>query len=379
MYLFPGSIQSITMKISIGALILFIFISIPSFATDLPRLGNQTATQVTPNPSGVGMKIATNVSGRRFGWRYQKVCSYYGCLMLADATGDKVIQDEMMKGYYKFLKGQKKPHHGHVDYNVFGIWPFELYRQTGQEKYLGIPKKLADDEFKNLQKDGLTSFSRFWVDDMYMVGSLQIQAYKSLKDTVYLNRAARQLVVYCDRLQRENGLFFHRNDAPFFWGRGNGWAAASMTEVLINLPAESKYYPELITAYRKMMKTLLNFQGEDGMWHQLLDDPQSYPESSCTGMFIYALATGVEKGWLPAGEYLDKTVKGWKALAGYVNERGEVRNVCVGTNAKNSKKHYLTRPKSTGNFHGQAAVLWAAAAMTRLEKSISTLSPLQPF
>ncbi|MEI6275324.1 MAG: glycoside hydrolase family 88 protein [Prolixibacteraceae bacterium] len=337
-----------------------------SFATGFPRQGNEPKIQIIPNPSETGKKIATNVAGRRFGWRYQKVCTYYGCLMLADATGENSVKEEMIKGYSSFLMGKKKPHSGHVDYNVFGIWPFELYRQTGQEKYLEIPKKLADNEFKTLQEDGLTTLSRFWVDDMYMVGSLQIQAYKSLKDTVYLNRAARQLVVYCEKLQRENGLFFHRKDAPFFWGRGNGWAAASMTEVLVNLPADNKYHPALLSAYRKMMKTLLSFQGEDGMWHQLLDDPQSYPESSCTGMFIYAMATGVENGWLPANEYLEKTVKGWTALAGYVNEKGEVRNVCVGTNAKNSKKHYLTRPKSTGNFHGQAAVLWAATAMTRL-------------
>ncbi len=48
------------------------------------------------------------------------------------------------------------------------------------------------------------------------------------------------------------------------------------------------------------------------------------------------------------------------------NKKGEVENVCVGTNAKDNKKHYLTRPKKTGNFHGQAAVLWAATAMVRL-------------
>ena len=202
---------------------------------------------------------------------------------------------------------------------------------------------------------------------MYMVGSLQIQAYKSLKDTVYLNRAARQLVIYCNKLQRENGLFFHRNDAPFFWGRGNGWAAAAMTDVLLVLPPDNKYYTPLLSAYRNMMKTLLSFQGEDGMWHQLLDDPQSYPDSSCTGMFIYALASGLDKGWLPSEGYKENVLKGWKALASYVNDKGEVRNVCVGTNAKDNKKHYLTRPKSTGNFHGQAAVLWAATAMTRLE------------
>jgi rhamnogalacturonyl hydrolase YesR len=140
-----------------------------------------------------------------------------------------------------------------------------------------------------------------------------------------------------------------------------------MTEVLLVLPSDNKYYPPLLAAYRKMMKTLISFQGEDGMWHQLLDDPASYPESSCTGMFVFALASGLDKGWLPADEFMDKTVAGWKALAGYVNKKGEVMNVCVGTNAKDNKKHYLTRPKSTGNFHGQAAALWAATAMVRLE------------
>ena len=115
-----------------------------------------------------------------------------------------------------------------------------------------------------------------------------------------------------------------------------------------------------------MMKTLLQFQGTDGMWHQLLDDPASYPESSCTGMFLYALASGLKSGWLPAGEYRENISKGWNALAGYVTPKGKVKNVCVGTNAKDNRKHYLTRPKNTGNFHGQAAVLWAATAMIRL-------------
>ncbi len=46
----------------------------------------------------------------------------------------------------------------------------------------------------------------------------------------------------------------------------------------------------------------------------------------------------------------------------------KTENVCVGTNAKDNKKHYLTRPASAGNFHGQAAVLWAATAMVRLQK-----------
>ncbi len=346
------------MRITFTILILYAF----TFKPSAQKIG------IKDSPKEIGNKVINNITERRFGWRYQKACTYYGALIFADATDDKTITERIETGYTPFLKGKRKPHSGHVDYNVFGIWPFEMYRQTGKVEYLKTAKKLADDEWENPREDGLTGLTRFWVDDMYMVGSLQVQAYKSTNDKIYLDRAALQLKTYIEKLQRPNGLFYHRDDAPFYWGRGNGWAAAAMTELLLALPKEHQYYNVILAAYQKMMITLTGFQGEDGMWHQLLDDPESYPESSCTGMFLFALASGIDNGWLPFDKNSANVENAWNALAGYVNEKGEVENVCVGTNAKDNKKHYLTRPKSTGNFHGQAAVLWAATAMIRLQK-----------
>jgi unsaturated rhamnogalacturonyl hydrolase len=332
------------------------------------RSRNTVHLDTKQDPEVVGRKLANNITKRKSGWRYPKVCSYYGGLIFADAIGDSLIRIQLMKKFEPWLKGKHETHSGHVDFNVFGIWPFEIFRHTGDEKYLNIAKRLAEDEYKTSGKDGLATYTRFWVDDMYMVGSLQAQAYKSLKDTMYLNRAARQLVAYCFKLQRPNGLFFHRDDAPFYWGRGNGWAAAAMAEVLPLLPPENKYFAPLMSAYQKMMNALIGFQGKDGMWHQLIDDPETFAETSCTGMFLFAMATGLENGWLPRDEYVVPVIKSWEALAGYVNEKGAVREVCVGTNAKNNRKHYLTRPRRTGNFHGQAAVLWAATAMIWLQR-----------
>ena len=289
-------------------------------------------------------------------------------MIFADALGDKSISNQIKEGFSSFYKGNRKPHSGHVDYNVFGIWPFEIYRQFGDKKYLNLAKTLADAEWDNPREDGLTNLTRFWIDDMYMVGSLQVQAYKSTKDIIYLDRAALQLKVYCDKLQKPNGLFYHRNDAPFFWGRGNGWAVAALTELLLVLPENHKNYANILKAFQNIMDALFDSQGEDGMWHQLLDDPESYPESSCTGMFLYGIASGVINGWLSEEKYANCIEKGWNALARQVNDKGETENVCVATNAKNNKRHYLTRPKSTGNFHGQAAVIWAATAMLRLHK-----------
>lgn len=319
------------------------------------------------DPVEVGNMITDNVVNRRFGWRYQKVCTYYGALIYADASGMEHFTDEVESGFKPYYEGKKKGRTGHVDFNVFGIWPFELYRQTGNKEYLAMAKEFADDEYKNPRPDGLTDLTRFWVDDMYMVGSLQVQAYKSLKDQSYLDRAALQVISYIDSLQRPNGLFYHRPDAPHYWGRGNGWAAAAMGELLTVLPEDHRNYVELVDAYRKMMKGLVEHQGSDGMWHQLMDDHDSFAESSCTGMFLFSMLTGIEKGILPGEEYREAVEKGWNTLTTeYVNDKGEVLSVSMWTNAKKRVGYYQRRPRIKGDYHGQAAVLWASTAMLRL-------------
>jgi len=328
------------------------------------------------DPAVLGRKAANNVLGPKSGYAkisslflgqidisYPMACSRYGILILADALHDKDLRDRVAKSYEPFLSGKRKPGKGHVDFNVFGIGPFELYRQTGNPAYLSLAKELADDEFKKAGKDGLADYTRFWVDDMYMVGSLQVQAYKATDDPKYLDRAFRQLLAYRGRLQQPNGLFYHTPEAPFFWGRGNGWAAASMTELLLAAPEDHPQRPALLQAYREMMKGLLAYQDRNGLWRQLIDEPESYLETSSSGMFIFALATGVRKGWLPQEPYRTASLKGWQALSAELDADGNVRDVCIGTGALNNKTHYLMRPRKTGDLHGQAAFLWAATAV----------------
>jgi rhamnogalacturonyl hydrolase YesR len=102
------------------------------------------------------------------------------------------------------------------------------------------------------------------------------------------------------------------------------------------------------------------------MWGQLVDDPDSWAETSCTGMFTYAVVTGVKKGWLDKKEYEPVARKGWLALVSYIDEQGDVREVCEGTNKKSDRQYYLDRKRITGDMHGQAPVLWSVYAL--LEK-----------
>ncbi len=48
----------------------------------------------------------------------------------------------------------------------------------------------------------------------------------------------KEMVSYLDKLQQPNGLFYHAPDVPFFWGRGDGWVAAGMAEMLRDLPQD---------------------------------------------------------------------------------------------------------------------------------------------
>ena len=114
-----------------------------------------------------------------------------------------------------------------------------------------------------------------------------------------------------------------------------------------------------------MMQGLLQFQGKDGTWRQLIDHEEAWPETSGTGMFTFAMVTGVKNGWLDAKTYGPAARKAWLALVGYIDQHADVTSVCAGTNKLNDLNYYLTRPRMTGDFHGQAPVLWSASALLR--------------
>jgi rhamnogalacturonyl hydrolase YesR len=75
--------------------------------------------------------------------------------------------------------------------------------------------------------------------------------------------------------------------------------------------------------------------------------------------------TGVKNGWLDAKTYGPAARRAWIAVAGYIDQNENVTNVCEGTGKHNSYDYYMARKRITGDFHGQAPVLWAASALLR--------------
>ena len=309
---------------------------------------------------------------------YPETFYWTGALKFAAITSDKELSGLLKNKFEPLFSTEKEllPIMNHVDLNMFGSLPLELYQLTNEKRYLelGIPyadtqwqvPENAKPEEKQWAEKGYTWQTRLWIDDMYMITIVQTQAYKATGDPKYIDRAAREMVLYLDELQRPNGLFYHAPDVPYYWLRGNGWVAAGMTELLRYLPKDHKDYPRIMHGYHTMMKSLKDYQAQSGMWNQLIDQADCWPETSGSAMFTYALITGVKQGWLDAQMYAPLARKAWMALVSYIDGEGAVTDVCVGTNKKNDKQYYYDRPRRTGDYHGQAPYLWCAVAL--LEK-----------
>jgi unsaturated rhamnogalacturonyl hydrolase len=308
---------------------------------------------------------------------YPEVCTWFGALKFAANTGNVALRERLIDRFAPLFQPENVwmvPPSNHVDASVFGAVPLEIYRQTGRLPYRTLGLAMADAQWDNPTADGLTDQTRFWIDDMFMVTAVQVQAFRATGHTVYLDRASREMIAYLDKLQRPNGLFYHAPDVPFYWGRGNGWVAVGMTELLLSLPADHPARPRILASYHLMMETLLANQAPEGLWRQLIDRPESWIETSSSAMFTYAMINGVRHGWLDAARYAPAVRKAWINLVTYLDEHDNLREVCVGTNKKNDYQYYIDRPRSVGDLHGQAPVLWCAEALLAPETPVSRVA-----
>ena len=120
---------------------------------------------------------------------------------------------------------------------------------------------------------------------------------------------------------------------------------------------------------REHIRGLAETQGTNGLWHQLLDRPETYEETSASAMFVFAAARAINRGWIDANAYGPMVSLGWNALAQKVNARGQVEGTCIGTGLAWDPMWYACRPTSAYAAHGYGPVLMAGAEMIVLRQA----------
>jgi len=108
------------------------------------------------------------------------------------------------------------------------------------------------------------------------------------------------------------------------------------------------------------------------MWHQLLDKPDSYLESSVTAMYVYTVAKAVNEGWI-SKRFITIAQRGWDALSKKVTPDGQIPDICIGTSVEEDISYYYNRPRELNDTHGLGAFLMAGAEMIRAKDKLVDL------
>ena len=223
-----------------------------------------------------------------------------------------------------------------------------------------------------------------WIDDAYMSIPFLAQMGKLTGQRKYFDDGARQVIGMADRLlDKTTGLYDHAwfennaMDPRFYWGRGAGWGLMAAAELLSVMPDDHPDRAKVLAIYQRAVQAVTQVQSGTGLWHQLLDKTDSYLETSASAMFAFAIARGVNRGWL-APTYAPVAQTGWQAVARRVRQDGQIEGICVSTTAAYDAVYYYNRPTDLKAMQGYGPVLMAGAElMTMLrnfdiEKSVNT-------
>lgn len=288
------------------------------------------------------------------------------------------------------------------EYNLDQINPgrilFPLYRMTQDERYRQAIYLLCE----QLRRQPRTSEGGFWhkkiyphqmwLDGIYMASPFYAEFAATFGEPEAFDDVAHQILLIARHARdARTGLFYHGWDeskqqrwadartgcSPHFWGRAMGWYAMAIVDVLDYLPSGHPQRAAILRLFEHLIQALAQVQDQPtGLWYQVLDQEEragNYLEASASCMFVYAIAKGVRRGYLPS-YFLDLARKGYLGILGNLIEidaRGLVNlnRICAvaglgGTPYRDgSYEYYVSTPVVTNDYKGVGAFILASIEM----------------
>lgn len=267
------------------------------------------------------------------------------------------------------------------DCGAMGAAVIEVYKHEKQPRYRAYIEKAAEHiQFKQTRLPDGTFVRSFpvrwtlWADDLYMSVVFLARMGEFTGHRKYFDDAVRQVLNFHKYLSAEDGLMVHywysdiNQKGAAKWGRGNGWALLAQIDLLERLPRNHPLYPEVVRLFRKHVHGIIRYQGSNGLWHQLLDKPDSFEETSCSAMFTYAIAKAITRKILPV-RYASVAYRGWEGITTKIADDGTVYGVCTGTVVSDNLVDYYRRPTPVNDVHGLGTVLLAGYGVLEMAQS----------
>jgi unsaturated rhamnogalacturonyl hydrolase len=304
-----------------------------------------------------------------------------GLLETADALGEERYAEGSRRWLdAQLAEGVNLAEGATWDWGALPLPALALYRRTGEDQYLALAHQVCGHITIKARRtaDGavVTHAGRpqLWVDSMYFTAPALVRTAAATGESRYVNEALQEIQVHARHLlEPSTGLFHHMWDeessqrSPCPWARGNAWAALATLEVLDALAEDHPQRQPLADMFRRQMEAVLRLQDASGLWHTVLDRPDSYLETSCAATFALAIVGGVHAGllgggWLPA-EMLASARRAWEGVRAQVTPEGRITGVSAGT-PPGDFETYQKVPLGSQTF-GTGFVLLAGTEMDR--------------
>ncbi len=214
-----------------------------------------------------------------------------------------------------------------------------------------------------------------WCDALYMAPPVYARMGKATGDKRYYDQLHKLYWDSVDFLYDPAEKLFYRNSKAeteklktpngkqVFWGRGNGWVIGGLARLIPYLEKDDPMRQKYIDIYTDLAYSLAKYQGDDGLWRPCVNDPDWYPMKETTGssFYVYALAKGLNEGWLPKEYFEPVVLKGWRGLLDCVSPEGRLGYCQLVAGQPNE-----VRPEDTKDY-GVGAFILAGVEMLKLK------------
>lgn len=323
---------------------------------------------------GYGTHTKNSQDKGMYAWEWHHGVGLYGMIRYYFQTGDENILKGIINWFEKnFEKGNPKLRHVNSTAPVFTL--AYLYEITGDKRYgefcddwakwvMNELPRTEEGAFQHTVSNG-QNYNQVWDDTLFMAVLFLAKYGVMTKNEEYINETIRQFLVHLKYLTDvETGLLFHgwtfegrHNFARARWARGNSWLTTVIVDyfdIVENLNGGVKMF--LIEALKSQVKALKKYQDESGMWHTLIDVPESYLETSATAGFAYGILKGVRLGYLDK-EYEEAAIKAVKAVISNIDKDGYILKVSYGTGMGNTLQEYMDVPYEMQPSFGSALTI----------------------
>ncbi len=253
-----------------------------------------------------------------------------------------------------------------------------LFEQTGDVRHAHLAEEVVEFMRRRAERTRAGALSHFrgkpqlWVDTLAMVCPVLAHGSRLRQQPAWQAEAIEQFERFGEHLRDPaSGLYVHLWDeangqkTTAFWARGNGWVVVSLVEMIRNEKAGSMADRQLRAGLGRLLAALGRHQDPaSGLWHTVLDAPDTPLETSASAMFVYGLAQA--RRWnLESAPPVTVLRRAWQGLSQQVDAQGRVIGVSAGT-IPGDKARYAARPLGTYPW-GSGAFLLAAVAMAEFE------------